>query len=400
MRKFLLTGLLTACVGASALASGQTPPAEPARPTAGPLKPDTAVAAGYVGAARALANVDDNPLIRWTEERWCETGYRTTGEAGAGQIPDKPVDRVRDLVSPLGYIDPRDDRPMPAGGVRFFDNAWYFGTDVTGMVVVKTDAGLLMFDALTNAEDMQSLGIDQMKAAGLDPAQIRYIFIGHEHVDHIGGINLILDRYAPGAKIVASAVAADAIQRQRASIEDGTATPRLFGRPPATPLSPEEIKRRVLDGLPKHIDIRVDAFPGMNVGLRKVDVGGGIEVTAMFAPGHTLGQMHAIVPVTIAGKPEKLLVWSGNDAFERADIYAASTDFVRSVAMTESAGAFLNTHAYQGAAFHFLRRLHDDPKAANPMAMGRDGVQRYLGVFAECQRAQWRRAQDGTWLAL
>jgi hypothetical protein len=34
---------------------------------------------------------------------------------------------------------------------------------------------------------------------------------------------------------------------------------------------------------------------------------------------------------------------------------------------------------------------------ANPIILGKDGVQRYLGIWAECSRALARRVLDGTW---
>lgn len=387
-----LTMAAAACaVAAAALAAD--------KPAGGPLRPDGPLARSYVEAARALAAADDNPIVRWNFRVWCETGYRTVGEAGTGQIIDKPVNRERDMVSPKGFIDPRDDRPMPAGGVRFMDNVWYFGTDLTGMVVVKVREGLILFDALTNRADMQSQGIDQMKAAGLDPSAIRYIFIGHEHPDHYGGINLILENYAPGAKIVATDIAASAILEMREGIAAGSIAPRLFGRP-TVGLTPDQVKALALDGIPARIDVRVSSAPDMPVGTRRFDLGGGTSVLAIQMPGHTKGQMQLVVPVEYKGKNEKILLWSGNDNFDFAAGYAASTDFVRAVARWEGVSAFINTHGYQGAAFSHLRDLKRNPSEPNPFVMGVEGVQRILGVYGECQRAQAARKAEGSWLAL
>lgn len=368
------------------------------RPPAGPIYPDTPIAFGYDGAARALAYADENPILSWTYRTWCVTGYRTAREAGEGQTVDRPLDSSRDLLSQLGYVATDNPQEMPSGGVRFLDNAWYFGTDLTGMVVVKVPEGLLMFDALTNAEDMQAQGIDQMKAAGLDPSQIKYIFIGHEHFDHYGGINLVLDNHAPNAKIVSTVPAADGIAASKDRILTEPVPARfieMFGD-----LTPNQVREKLLYTVPKRIDVRIDAFPGMDQGMQKIRVGDVTTVTAMLTPGHTPGQMTVIVPTMLNGKPEKLLIWSGNDNFPGAITYAASTDFVSSIATSEAASVFINTHAYQGAIFHHLRILKADPSASNPMAMGTDGVQRYLGLYAECQRAQDRRRRDGTWYAL
>jgi hypothetical protein len=106
-----------------------------------------------------------------------------------------------------------------------------------------------------------------------------------------------------------------------------------------------------------------------------------------------------IVPVEHQGKIHKLLVFSGNDQPSEAAQYAISTDYLRSVAAAEGADVFINTHPYQSAIFHHLRQLKADPGAANPLIMGASGVDRYLAIFADCQRAVRERLATGTWQA-
>ena len=48
------------------------------------LRPDLPLARAYNEATRALSKVDDNPLIGWEYRVWCETGYRSPGDAGSG----------------------------------------------------------------------------------------------------------------------------------------------------------------------------------------------------------------------------------------------------------------------------------------------------------------------------
>jgi hypothetical protein len=97
------------------------------------------------------------------------------------------------------------------------------------------------------------------------------------------------------------------------------------------------------------------------------------------------------------GVVRKLFVWSGNDQPSQADQYALSTDFVGGVAFKEGAEAFINTHSYQGAMFAELHKLAADPTAPNALLMGKQGVQRYMGIFANCQRAMAERLRDGSW---
>ncbi|MGW0199220.1 MBL fold metallo-hydrolase [Nonomuraea sp. NPDC003201] len=373
------------------LAAALIPPAPAAAqvsldvPWGGPLAPDLPLAKAYDTAARALAEVDDNPVIRWQYRVWCQTGYRSPRDAGTGQPVDRPVDPAKDLVSPTGFLYSEYSRPMPAGGVQFMDNAWYFGTDHTGLVIVRTPDGLIMLDALTTPQDMQSQFLDQAAAAGLDPRGIRYVFLGHRHGDHIGGANLLRGNHARRAKFVMGRPDADAVAKDLAEL-----------RAHRHEYTEEEYRAR-LARLPSRIDIMVEATPGHTVGMKRIRIGRRTEAVAILAPGHTEGQMHVIVPVVHQGETHKLLVWSGNDNADVAAQYAVSADHVQGLAGLEGADTFINTHAYQGGIFGHLRALKANPAAPNPMIMGRSGVQRHIEIFGHAHRALAQRLIDGTW---
>ena len=368
------------------------------RPFGGPLAPDSPIAKGYNDAAKALAAVDDNPMIQWNYRIWCVTGYRTNGEAGTGQQIDALLDPEHDMMSPKGFIDPGHAKPMPPGGVQFMDSAWYFGNDSIGAVVVKVPEGLLLFDALSNPQEMETMVIAEMKRDGLNPADFKYVFMGHQHGDHIGGANLIRQKYAPGVKFVMGQPDARGVADARARVLAGDMGPAR-GPAPARPPTPEQLaaqREARLMALPDRIDIEVPASPGMTTGAQRIRIGDQTEVVATLTPGHTVGQMAVIVPVTYKGSPHKLAIWSGNDAANTAQ-YAASFDFLRSIATLEKADAYINTHGYQGDAFKLLKQMKANPDMANPFILGIDGVQRQLGILADCQRAIGRRMLDGTW---
>jgi glyoxylase-like metal-dependent hydrolase (beta-lactamase superfamily II) len=367
-------------------AESQTAAVAPADDWAGPLAPDLPIAKSFDDAAATFAGVSDNPMTKWEYRVWCQTGYHHDDDAGTGQPIDLPLtDPRHDRVSPLGYLDPSAAQQMPRGGVKFMDNAWYFGTDYTGMVVTRTPNGsLLVFDTLTTPEAARTQFLSQAKAAGLDLTKIKTIFLGHSHGDHIGGADTIKKAYAPNAKIVMGQPDADVVRERRAQL--------VLNRDDYTP---EQYRARLL-ALPKKIDITVPAYDGHTVGMEKVRAGG-VETTAILQPGHTIGQMSVIVPVVHKGVTRKLLVWSGNDNIEAAGQYAISTEFVAGIAKQEGADAFINTHAYQLAAFSHLRDLKENPNTRNWFIFGKEGLQQHLAVFALCQRAGEQRLIDGTW---
>ncbi|WP_189338450.1 MBL fold metallo-hydrolase [Sphingobium sp. SCG-1] len=317
---------------------------------------------------------------------------------------DDPVDITRDYVSPKGFFHSTEARRlMPAGGVRFLDNAWYFGADGLGVVVVKTPEGLLLFDTMSTPEEFQKAILSEMPAAGLDPKDIRYVFVGHYHWDHTGGVNLIR-KIAPRAKVVISEPDARIVDQSRAALLAGNKSPypSALVSPRAQPKTPEEAKElhatRLLS-IPQKFDILVHPEPGLKTGTMMIRTGAKTEVAAILDPGHTPGQMSVVVPVLHQGTMRKLLVMSGNDNPEEAMQYAISMDYLRSVAAQLGADTVINTHPYQSAMFYHLRQLKANPASPNPFAMGPDGVDRFLGIFGQCQRAVANRLKDGTWLA-
>ena len=180
-------GALVTAVGLSGawgLVGAQGPQAPADAPRGGPLAPDKPIAKAHNDAAKALAEVDDDPLIRWAYNIWCVNGYRHAGP----NDPKDPLADPDDWVSPKGIMAER--QPQPIAG-KFMDNAWSLGQQHNGVVVVKVPEGLLLIDTLSNPQQWDTLILPQMKTFGLDPREIKYIFMGHQHGDHIGGANYL-----------------------------------------------------------------------------------------------------------------------------------------------------------------------------------------------------------------
>ncbi len=68
---------------------------------------------------------------------------------------------------------------------RVFGPLYFSGTDRASTHILDTGDGLIIFDSGMPA-DVPDLLAD-MKALGLDPADIRRIFMTHGHIDHMGG---------------------------------------------------------------------------------------------------------------------------------------------------------------------------------------------------------------------
>ena len=72
--------------------------------------------------------------------------------------------------------------------VQFFDNLYYATTGSVGAWIIKTSAGIILWDTLNSEDEAKTIIEAGMRKFGLDPAEIRYIVIGHHHRDHTGGL--------------------------------------------------------------------------------------------------------------------------------------------------------------------------------------------------------------------
>lgn len=377
-KKTPLTGLALLICG---IAAAQTVP------PGGPVLPDLPLAKAYNDAAKAARDGGvRNPILDWAYRVWCETGYRTAPALGVNGI-DNLLDPLTDLVTPKGFlVADFSGTVYPAGGVQFLDNAWVFGRWLTAAVVVRTPSGnFLVFDALNSISDYQTQVIDQMRFAGLDPARVTHLFVGHAHGDHYAGVEL-QRALSPNMKVIAGAPDATSMlsSRRRAEV-------RTYPTP--------EARAAAVNRIPASIEISVPAGgEGQEQGAKRLQLESGVEVVVMMTPGHTSGAIQVIVPVMHKGKQEKLFVWSGNDANNaNTDRYATGGRFVEKFVVSEKPTAWINTHTYQSATFGHLEKLKKDPNAPNPMLMGEDGVRRFYTIWSSCNRALAQRYRDGTW---
>ena len=81
------------------------------------------------------------------------------------------------------------DKFIPWKGYRqpfkIFGNLFFVGTEPASVHIVDSGDGLIMFD--TGYLESLYLVIDNMHRLGLDPKDVKYIFLTHGHIDHFGG---------------------------------------------------------------------------------------------------------------------------------------------------------------------------------------------------------------------
>lgn len=83
--------------------------------------------------------------------------------------------------------------------IKVFDNLYYVGPGFVSVWLIPTTDGLILVD--TAQEPYVDFVIGNIRKAGFDPKNIRYILLTHGHLDHFGGATKI--QSASGARVAA-----------------------------------------------------------------------------------------------------------------------------------------------------------------------------------------------------
>lgn len=118
----------------------------------------------------------------------------------------------------------------PAPPVRIFGNVWYVGTCNVTVLLLTSPKGHVLIDSATREAAPQILA--NIKSAGFDPKDVRWIVSSHEHFDHVGGLAFL--KQATGAKVVARDEAATIFRSGKVSPADPQAQ-EIHGFDPVIP---------------------------------------------------------------------------------------------------------------------------------------------------------------------
>ncbi|HXI31840.1 MAG TPA: MBL fold metallo-hydrolase [Vicinamibacterales bacterium] len=302
-------------------------------------------------------------------------------KAAAGSDFAGVFSRICTEAVPRTPSEPRPARgaaPRPAGPpsrdtwhaepVKVFDNLYFVGQTEYSVWAVNTSAGIILIDSIFDySVDDEVVG--GLKKLGLDPANIKYVIVSHGHGDHSGGAKYLQDKF--NAHVLLGAADWDLLDRSNGS-------------------------------KPRRDMVATD---GQKLTL------GDTTITIYATPGHTLGTLSTVFPVTDHGEKHVVASWGGT-AFnwmanpapyitaERPEkfwfeTYSASARKFKEVTARAGADVLISNHTiFDGSKTKIPALERRKPGEPNPYVIGKDAVQRYLTVVDECAQAGLARAHN------
>jgi metallo-beta-lactamase class B len=264
--------------------------------------------------------------------------------------PQRPA-----LAAQAAGLTPEPDRLLEP--IKIFDNLYYIGFSDVGAWVIPTSDGIILFDALNSAAEARDVIVPSLKKVGLDPAQIKYLIIGHGHNDHTGGGLYLQDTYRP--RVLMGGPDWDTVvASQRAD------------RPP--------MKRDMV------------VTDGQTLTL------GDTTVTLALTPGHTPGTFAMLVPVKHQGRTHTAMIMSGTQMPTRQSLAAFEhvfNDFARKQNAETMLGGHPDILINKIPLMEALGRQY--PAGPHPFLFGPERFGRYMSIMLECGRARLAALESG-----
>lgn len=290
-------------------------------------------------------------------------------------LPASGGENTSDVV-PRYVLDPSAAPPREswyAEPARVFDNLYFVGGSVHSSWALTTSEGIIIIDTLYPYNSEEAI-VGGLRRLGLDPADIRYVIISHAHGDHIGGAEMLQERY--GARVVMGGPDWDLVERY---------------------------PNRYRSMAPRRDIVASD---GMRITL------GDVTVNVWETPGHTPGTLSYTFTVREQGRPVTV-AYSGGTAFnfvnntpdpgiQNFESYIESQRHIAEQAERAGATVLLSNHSeFDNAVTKNLmlagwRALGTAGAAPgpHPYEIGTDAVQRYFQVMQGCARAAQLRLEQ------
>ena len=323
--------------------------------------------AGALAASRALAQEPpkarnfDAEIRAAVESAKTAAGFEFLGTlVRICLLPQSGGENTNDTVP--AYVTKPASAPARetwyADPAKVFDNLYFVGGKVHSSWALTTSEGIILFDTIY-PYNSETLIIDGLQRLGLNARDIKYVLISHAHADHIGGAQMLQERY--GARVVM-----------------GAPDWRLV----------EMYPNRYKTMAPKRDIVATD---GMRLTL------GDTSVTIWETPGHTPGTLSYIFTVRDNGRPVNV-AYSGGTAFnfvnntpdpgiQNFQTYINSQRHMADEAAATRATVLLSNHSEFDNAVNRNKMIAGRGNGPHPYEIGAEWVQRYFQVMQDCARA-------------
>lgn len=257
-----------------------------------------------------------------------------------------------------GNARPNNFSAPPLEPIRLFDNLYAAGNSETVVYAITTTAGIVLIDSGTAAE-VETVLVPGLIELGLDPADVRYVLLGHGHSDHYGGASYFQQRF--GARVGTT-------EADWATIAQAATS----GRPGDVPAPERDLVIREGEAI----------------------VIGDTTITPVEIPGHTPGSLAYIFAVFdggerhVAGMFGSTVLAAAYTPAPGLVQYVDSIAHYREVAARMGVDVEIQNHPIFDATPERLAALAergaDEP---HPFVMGTDRYQRFWGIVSECMQA-------------
>ncbi len=249
---------------------------------------------------------------------------------------------------------------------KVFDNLYAIPSSTiqqTTAWAITTSDGIIMIDS--GQEGRTQAIVAELRKVGLDPAQVKYILLGHGHGDHFAGAGYFQEQY--GTRVGTTAADWDLMY---------------------PPNRPDKAGKQQLSR-PRR-DLVLKEGQDITLGDETVHI---IEI-----PGHTPGSVAFIFNVKDNGTPHTVGLFGGTIlgqariTTEGLNQYLGSIDHYLEFAKRMKVDAEIQNHALFDDTPGRLARLKTrKPGEPNPFLMPTDKYVKLWGVVSECIRAEIAR---------
>ncbi|MGV3591627.1 MAG: MBL fold metallo-hydrolase [Gammaproteobacteria bacterium] len=256
-----------------------------------------------------------------------------------------------------GNARPNDFSAPPLEPVKLFDNLYAVGNSESVVYAIMTSDGIVLLDS-GHPGDLDALIFPGLRALGLDPADIKYVLLGHGHNDHYGGAAQLQQQ---GARIGTTEADWETIAAERPS--------QLFG------------------------DV---AKPERDLVLREGEplVVGDTTITPVEIPGHTPGSLAFIFPVRdggsehVAGLFGGTVLAAGFVPLPSLRQYVDSIAHYREIAEDMRVDVEIQNHPiFDDTPARIAALAARAPGSPHPFVMGNERYLRFWDVVSSCMQA-------------